>query len=405
MTDEIKRPRDRRTTGYWAAGSDAPELNELKVGFIPLTDCAPVIVAARLGFDRRYGIRIRPSREASWAALRDKLLGGALDAAHMLYGLVYGVQLGISGPRRDMAVLMTLNQNGQGITLSAGLRAQGVTSGESLRQRIVAGAQPHAFAHTFPTGTHAMWLYYWLAAHDIDPFTAVNTLTVPPPQMVRRLAAGAMDGYCAGEPWNARAVADGIGYTVATSQAIWPEHPDKVLATTREFARRNPHTARALIMALLDAARYIDTLPERSGIAALLAEPDCIATDVGTIAGRLNGDYSDNQGGYRRDPHAVKFHADGAVNFPYLSDAMWFMTQHRRWGLLSADPDYRGIASAVNQTALYSEAATVLGVPLPSSPLRHSTLLDGKTWTGDDPAGYAAAFAIAHRQHRTAALA
>lgn len=382
--------------GVWVHGSDAPELAEIRVGFIPLTDCAPIIVAAALGFDRQYGIRIKPSREASWAAVRDKLLGGALDAAHMLYGLAYGVQLGIAGPRHDMAVLMTLNQNGQGITLSSALRDVGVRDGESLRRRLRQDPREHAFAHTFPTGTHAMWLYYWLATHGIDPLNEVRTLTVPPPQMVARLAGGAIDGYCAGEPWHARAIADGTGFTVATSQQIWPDHPDKVLATTAGFVQQYPNTARALILALLAASRYIDTVADRDDIAQLLAGPAYIDTAPAVIAERLRGDYIDGRGRRWHDPHGVKFFGDGGVNYPYLSDAMWFMTQHRRWGLLRADPDYLAVATQVNQTALYSAAASALNVSVPDSTMRVSVLNDGRVWSGQDPAAYARSFEIAH---------
>ena len=217
----------------------------MRVGYLALTDCAPLVVAAALGFDRKYGIRIVATREPSWAAVRDKLLGGTLDAAQMLYGLVYGIELGIAGPRRAMAVLMTLNQNGQAITLGNTLRSLGVRSGTELAAYLAqSGERPH-FAHTFPTGTHALWLYYWLAAHGIDPLRDVRTSTVPPAQMVERLGEGRIDGYSAGEPWNARALAAGVGYTVATSQQIWPEHPEKTLATTRDFVTQRPHTARA----------------------------------------------------------------------------------------------------------------------------------------------------------------
>lgn len=380
--------------GYRITGSDAPEISEVHVGFIPLTDCASVIIAAHLGFDRRYGIRIRPSRQESWAALRDRLLGGDLHAAHMLYGLTYGIELGIGGPRRAMAVLMTLNWNGQGITFGNRLRTAGVTDGDTLR-RYIRAARDTVLAHTFPTGTHAMWLNYWLAAHGIDPLTEVHTRTVPPPQMVGRLVANAIDGYSAGEPWNARAVASGIGFTATTSQAIWPDHPDKVLATTREFVQRHPHTARALIMAVLDAARFIDSA-DPLVIARILSAPPFIDTDSETIAARLRGVYSDGLGRTWRDPHPLRFFADGAVNYPYLSDAMWFMTQHRRWGLLERAPDYLAVATAVNQTTLYAEAADACGISVPG-PCRSSRLFDGRDWNGEAPASYAASSVFAVR--------
>ena len=165
----------------WAAGSDAPEKKELKIGFIPLTDCASVVMAAVMEFDKKYGIRIIASKESSWASVRDKLVNGELDAAHVLYGLVYGVHSGIGGPRKDMAVLMNLNHNGQAITLSSKLHEKGVKDGAGLKALIEREKREYSFAHTFPTGTHAMWIYYWLAANGINPFADVKTITVPPP--------------------------------------------------------------------------------------------------------------------------------------------------------------------------------------------------------------------------------
>ena len=144
--------------GAWAAGSDAPEKTQVKSGFIPLTDCASVVMASVLGIDKKYGVTITPSKEAYWAAVRDKLLNGELDMAHVLYGLIYGVQLGVGGPKKDMAVLMNLNQNGQAITLSNKLLQAGARNGESLAKLMASEKREYTFAQTFPTGTHAMWL-------------------------------------------------------------------------------------------------------------------------------------------------------------------------------------------------------------------------------------------------------
>jgi nitrate/nitrite transport system substrate-binding protein len=373
----------------WSTGSDAPEKCVLKVGFLPLTDCASVIVAAKYGFDRKHGIEIVPVRVPSWAAIRDKLISGDLDAAHTLYGLVYGVELGIGGVREDMAVLMTLSQNGQAITFSQQLAELGVTDAAALKTWIDRGERELTFAQTFPTGTHALWLYYWLAAHGIDPFSDVRAVTVPPAQMVMNMDAGRIDGCCVGEPWNARAAQDSVGFTVATSQQIWPDHPEKVLATTRRFARQHPNAARALIMAVLQASRFVDQQANRPEIARLLAQLDYIGTDVTAIEPRLGGRYDDGRGKVWQDPHPIRFHADGAVNFPYLSDAIWFMSQHRRWRLLRSDPDYVGVAQRVNQIDLYREAAVQVGVAVPSQPIRSSRLLDGTVWDGTVPAGFA----------------
>jgi nitrate/nitrite transport system substrate-binding protein len=381
--------------GAWLAGSDRPEKTEIRVGFLPLTDCAPVAMAIALGLDQKYGIRIIARREASWAAVRDKLVSGELDAGHALYGMVYGVELGIGGRQTAMAVLMTLNQNGQAITLSSQLAAAGVSDGSSLAAHLRAAGRRAVFAQTFPTGTHALWLNYWLAAQGIDPLRDVRTVTVPPQQMVSSIAQGRIDGFCAGEPWHAHAIANGAGFTAATSQDIWPDHPEKVLATTADFAQRHPNAARALIAALLEASRFIDASAQnRTRTAETIAASDYIDVQPDTIEPRMQGHYGNGIGRTWNDPHPLRFHADGAVNFPYLSDAIWFMTQHKRWGMLNEHPDYQAVAHRVNRIDLYRDAAAAAGVSVPGHTSRHSTLVDGMAWNAADPQSYADNFSI-----------
>jgi nitrate/nitrite transport system substrate-binding protein len=379
----------------WAAGSDAPEKKEVRIGFIPLTDCSSVVMAAVQKFDQKYGIKIIPTKEASWASVRDKLVNGELDAAHVLYGLVYGVQLGLTGPKKDMNVLMTLNNNGQGITLANQLKDKGATDGVSLARLIAKREREYTFAQTFPTGTHAMWLYYWLATYGIDPFRDVKNIVVPPPQMVANMRVGNMDGYCVGEPWNQRAIIDRIGFTAATSQEIWTDHPEKVLGTTAEWTAKHPNTARAMTAAILDASRWIDaSLANKQKTAETVAQKSYVNTDTEVIVGRMLGRYENGLGKSWDDRNHMKFFNDGAVNFPYLSDGMWFMTQHKRWGLLKTDPDYLAVARAVNRIDVYKQAATAAGVALPKSELRSHKLIDGVLWDGKDPKKYAASFKI-----------
>lgn len=378
----------------WAAGSDAPEIKEVRLGFIPLTDCAPIVVAAQMGFDQKYGIKIVPSKEASWAGVRDKLVNGELQGAHILYGMMYGVQLGIGGQQKDMAVLMSLNNNGQGITLANQLKEKGVTSGPSLKRLLDNENRDYTFAQTFPTGTHAMWLYYWLATYGINPFKDVKTIVVPPPQMVANMRIGNMDGFCVGEPWNARAIHDKIGFSVATSQDIWTDHPEKVLGCTAEFVTKNPNTARAMLMAVLEACRYIDATENRSKVAKLIAGKAYVNAPEAVIEGRFVGKYENGLGKSWQDPNYMKFFNDGSVPFPYLSDGMWFMTQHKRWGLLKSDPDYLAVAKQVNRIDLYTEAAKALGIAVPKDAMRSSKLIDGVVWDGKDPKAYANGFKI-----------
>jgi nitrate/nitrite transport system substrate-binding protein len=378
----------------WAAGSDAPEKTEIKIGFIPLTDCASVVMAAEKGFDKKYGIKIIPSKEASWAGVRDKLSNGELGAAHVLYGLIYGLQMGIGGTKKDMAVLMTLNNNGQAITLNNQIKAKGVVDGPGLAKLVKAEPKEWTFAQTFPTGTHAMWLYYWMGVYGIDPFKDVKIITVPPPQMVANMRVDKMDGYCVGEPWNARAIHDKIGFTAATTQDIWADHPEKVLGTTHEFVQKYPNTARAMIAAILDASKYIDTMSNRSETARIISGKAYVNTEFDVIEDRMLGQYDNGIGKKWQDANYMKFFNDGKVNFPYLSDGMWFLTQHKRWGLLKDHPDYLAVAKSVNQIKLYKEAAAMTNTPVPKSDMRTSKLIDGVVWDGKNPKAYADGFKV-----------
>ena len=238
-------------SAVYAQGSDKPEKEGVRIGFIPLTDCASVVMASVLGFDKKYGVKIVATKEASWAGVRDKLVNGEIDMAHVLWGLVYGVHTGISGPRKDMAILMNLNHNGQAITWSKKLADKGAVDGPTLAKLMQSDKREYTFAQTFPTGTHAMWLYHWMAMHGIDPMKDAKVITVPPPQRVANMRIGNMDGYCVGEPWGHRAIVDGIGITAVTTQDIWKDHPEKALGTTAEFVKKHPNTCRAVVMAIL----------------------------------------------------------------------------------------------------------------------------------------------------------
>ncbi|MBC7703969.1 MAG: ABC transporter substrate-binding protein [Rhodoferax sp.] len=377
----------------WAAGSDAPEKKEVKIGFIPLTDCASVVMASVLGFDKKYGVTIVPSKEASWAGVRDKLVTGELDMAHVLYGLVYAVHMGTSGPKKGMAVLMTLNNNGQAITLSKKLADKGAVDGPSLARMMASDKREYTFAQTFPTGTHAMWLYYWLASAGINPMKDAKSIVVPPPQMVANMRVGNMDGYCVGEPWGHRAIMDGIGITAITTQEIWQDHPEKVLGTSADFVKHNPNTTRAVMMAVLEAGKWIDaSLSNKMKMAETVADKSYVNTNVDAINQRILGRYQNGLGKTWDDPNYMKFFNDGAVNFPYLSDGMWFVTQHKRWGLIKEHPDYLAIAKQVNRIDLYKEAAGALKVSIPKDPMRSSKFFDGVVWDGKDPKQYPDSF-------------
>ena len=241
-----------------------------------------------------------------------------------------------------------------------------------------------------------MWLYYWLASYGINPFTDVKNITVPPPQMVANMRVGNMDGYCVGEPWNARAIRDKIGFTAATTPGHL-EGPSGKSARhhARNWSQKYPNTARAMIMAMLDASKYIDDheQPLRSGQDHRRASPT--STPISTsIEDRMLGQYDNGNGKKWQDANYMKFYNDGTVNFPYLSDGMWFLTQHKRWGLLKEDPDYLAVAKKVNQIELYKQAATQTKTPIPKDVMRSSKLIDGVVWDGKNPKAYAAGFKI-----------
>jgi nitrate/nitrite transport system substrate-binding protein len=412
MTDILETPMSRRnvlqaaTAGaltiapalraaVYAQGSDKPEKEEVRIGFIPLTDCASVVMASVLGFDKKYGVKIIPTKEASWAGVRDKLVNGELDFAHVLYGLIYGVHLGTSGPKKDMAILMTLNQNGQAITLSKKLADKGAVDAASLAKLMATDKRDYTFAQTFPTGTHAMWLYYWMASVGINPLKDAKVITVPPPQMVANMRVGNMDGYCVGEPWGHRAIADGIGITASTTQDIWPDHPEKVLGTTAEFAKKYPNTARAVTAAILDASKWIDAgLQNKMKMAETIADKAYVNTSVDVINQHILGRYQNGLGKTWDDKNHMKFYADGQATFPYLSDGMWFLTQHKRWGLLKDHPDYLNVAKQINHIDIYKQAATASNTPVPKDAMRTSKFMDGMVWDGKDPKKYADSFKV-----------
>ena len=393
-------------SGHHASGSAAPEKSQVQVGFVALTDCASIVMAHVLGFDRQHGVAIVPTRMSSWAGLRDKLVAGELDYAQSLYGLTYGVHLGIGGPRKDMAVLMTLNRNGQGLSIARRLADRGATDLDSLARLIRRAPRAYTFAHTFPTGTHAMWLYYWLASGGVDPLSDIRAIVVPPTQMVAHVRDGSVDGFSAGEPWNHRGIMDGVSVHGAASQDIWPDHPEKVLAGTAQQVRECPNTTRAVMKAVLQASRWIDaSAANRQQMIETIAGPDYVNTGVDVIGERIQGHYHDGIGRRWHDAHHLRFFDDGRVNFPYLSDGMWFLTQFKRWGLLKQHPHYQAVAAQINQTSLYREAAEALDIAVPDSEMRSSTLIDGVVWDGSDPQAYADAFAIRAQTPVPAAVA
>ena len=386
----------------WAGrvfAADAPETPRLRIGIIALTDCSSIVIAYEKGFFKEHGLDVTIAKEASWAVIRDKLQLGENQATHMLYGMPYASTMGLFGaPVKPMIIPWVLNYNGQGITLSNGLKDQGVRTPWDLRKLLdaekQAGKPPRTFAMTFPPGTHAMWLRYWLGAGGINPDTEVSLITIPPPQMVANMKVGKMDGFCVGEPWNARAIADGIGFTVITTQAIWCNHPEKVCAFTAEFAEKNPKTVKAVLKALHQASVFSDGLGNRPEVAEIVSRPAYINCPKEIILGRLLGKYDHSDGnGEHEDKDYMRFFERGA-NFPWKSHGVWWLTQFRRWGMVKEPPDYTTLVNHVHRPDIYRAVAEEMGVSVPVADLKKEILFDGIAFDPEKPEEYARSFSV-----------
>src|SRR6476659_1409731 len=291
-------PRVWMGTAY---ASDTPETPKIRFGMIALTDCSPIVMAHELGYFKKFGINSVVSKEASWAVIRDKLSLGENHATHMLLGMPFASSMGLLGsPVKPMVIPWMLNRNGQAITLANKFKGKVKTDKDMKRfvDQAKASGDPLTFAMTFPPGTHAMWMRYWLATGGIHPDKDVNLITIPPAQMVANMKVDKMDGYCVGEPWNLRAIDDGIGYTVITTQKMWPDHPEKVCAFTEEFAAKNPKTVKAVLKALHMSSEYIDKMEDRPGVAEIISRPTYINCPKEIILDRLQGKYDSGAGAW-----------------------------------------------------------------------------------------------------------
>jgi nitrate/nitrite transport system substrate-binding protein len=382
-----------------AYASDAPEVADLKFGMIALTDCSPIVIAHEKGIFKKYGINSTVSKGANWAAIRDSLSHGDIQATHMLLGMPIASTMGLLGsPKVPMVIPWILNRNGQSITLKNDFKGKVAADPKALKSLVdaaKAAGTPLTFAMTFPPGTHAMWFRYFLAAGGINPDKDVNLIVVPPPQMIANMKVGKMDGFCVGEPWNARAIKEGLGYTATNSQDIWKDHPEKVCAFTAEFADKNPNTVKAVLKALNEASSWLDVMANRPEQAALVSAATYINCDKDLILGRLQGHYNFGDGRTKEDPNYMIFH-DRNCNYPQPKYAKWFLTQFRRWGLVTGAPDYDGIAKQVMRPDLYEAAMKEVGYAHGGLDDKPETLFDGVTYDPAKPEDYAKGFAVSN---------
>ncbi len=356
----------------------APELPRLRLGYIPLTDAAPLVVALERGHFARYGLEVTLSREPSWATLRDKLGVGQLDGAHLLAPMALACTLGIEGVPQRLVTALSLGLNGNAITVAdnlyrdmlAAADGQPVTAAalaSVIARRRATGADPLTFATVYPASNHNYQLRYWLAAAGIDPDRDVRLVVVPPPQMVQRLRQGDIYGYCVGEPWNTLAVREGVGRIVTTGYEVWNNAPEKVLAVGVAWAQRYPATHTALLCAIIEAAQWLDEHPQhRLEAARLLAAPMYLGLPAGVIAGSLSGQVAlDARGAARELPDFHVFYRYAAT-FPWRSHALWMLQQMDRWGQLPAGTDLLAVAHAVYRPDLYRRAVTRMGIAVPT---------------------------------------
>jgi nitrate/nitrite transport system substrate-binding protein len=386
------------TSSSAAAGSaSAPEVSDLRMGIIALTDNSPIVIAHEKGFFKKYGINATIVKGASWAAIRDSLSNGDIQCTHMLIGMPIASTMGLLGsPKKPMVVPWMLNRNGQSITLKNALKGKVQADPKALKPLVDEAKKkgsPMTFAMTFPPGTHAMWIRYWLAAGGINPDSDTALVTIPPPQMVANMKVDKMDGFCVGEPWNARAIADGIGFTAINTQDIWKDHPEKVCAFTEEFAQKNPKTVKAVIKALHEASVWLDDLKNRPEQASIVSRATYINCPPELILGRMQGHYDFGDGRKKEDENYMIFSSRNC-NYPQPKYAKWWLSQFRRWGMVTGAPDYEGVAKQVMRTDIYEEAMKELGVTHGGQSDSPEAFFDGGVFDPKEPEKYATSFAV-----------
>ncbi len=351
---------------------------KIRLGFIALTDCAPLVIAHELGFFKRYGVEVELYKEASWATTRDHLLSGEIAGAHTLFGLPFSVYTGIGGPAgKVIKIALILNNNGQSITLS------NKVFGSKVRFRDTEGVgkvvldakrsgKPLTFAMTFPGGTHDMWLRYFLGACGVDPTEDVKLIVIPPPQMVANMSVENMDGFCVGEPWNEVAVRQNVGFTVVSSQDIWKHHPEKVLAFNEQFFNTYNDKARAIMMAVLQAQMWLDDMNNRGKTAQIIGRRQYVNADPKVIEDRLKGVYNlgNSLGNYIYKDDYMLFYRGGQTPFPRKSYGVWFLAQYRRFGMLKSPPNYQNVVNTIIAQDIYVSVAREMKVPIPKDDMK-----------------------------------
>jgi NitT/TauT family transport system ATP-binding protein len=375
------------------------------VGFIPLMDCAPLAVAVEKGFAAGEGLDLRLVRETSWANIRDRVVVGHFDAAHMLGPMAIASTLGIGHLKVPMAAPLSLGLGGNAITvslrvwdlmmaegaaLSAGPRALGEALRNVVRARERANKPPFTFAMVYPFSAHNYELRYWLAASGIDPDRDVRLVVIPPPLLVDAMREGQIDGFCVGEPWNSVAVSVGVGCIALPTTAIWKQSPEKVLGCRLEWTQRYPDRVQALVRSLYKAALWCEQPENHSELARLLAEPRFVGAPAEILLRGLSNRLCLQRGEEVERLDGFYLPASHAATFPWVSHALWFYSQMVRWGQVAFDPEHVAQVRATYRPDLY-RLALDRTTNVPSADTKLDELFDGVRFDSDDLPGYLAA--------------
>jgi nitrate/nitrite transport system substrate-binding protein len=390
-------------SGAFAQGA-GPETTRAVLGFIALTDAAPLIIAKEKGLFDKYGMPdVEVAKQASWGTTRDNLVlgsaGNGIDGAHILTPMPYLISSGQvtqNNQPMPMYILARLNLDSQCISVGQeyiDLEVGADTSRfkEALAAKRAAG-NPVRAAMTFPGGTHDLWIRYWLAAGGIDPDSDIETIVVPPAQMVANMKVGSMDCFCVCEPWNHQLINQGIGYTAVNTGELWNRHPEKAFGMRADWVDANPNAAKALLMAVQEAQMWCEEMENREEVAAIVSKRNWINAPVNDIVDRMKGKFDYGTGRVEENsPHIMKYWADHA-SYPFKSHDLWFLTENVRWGRFTGEEDFAALIDQVNREDLWREAAAELGVAeadIPASTSRGpETFFDGKVFDPENPQAY-----------------
>jgi len=397
--------------GVHVAEAAGPEVTKANLGFIALTDAAPLFVAKEKGIFAKYGMPdVEVQKQASWGATRDNLVlgseGNGIDGAHILTPMPYLISAGKvtqNNVPTPMYILGRLNLNGQCISvakeyadLKIGLDTAPFRA--ALEKKKASGKAVKA-AMTFPGGTHDLWIRYWLAAGGVDPDKDIETIVVPPPQMVANMKVGTMDCFCVCEPWNLQLIHQNIGYTAITTGELWDKHPEKSFGLRAAWVDKNPKSAMALLMAVMEAQQWCEKMDNREEAAAICAKRQWINCPVEDVTDRMKGkfDYGIPGKSVEQSPHMMRYWNDHA-SYPFQSHDLWFITEDIRWGKYEAGFDAKALIAKVNREDLWREAAKALGVAAADIPATTSrgkeTFFDGKVFDPANPAAYLKSLSI-----------